>query len=341
MARQLKIEQPFDLELSLTMGQAFRWRELPPDFYGDSHRWFSGVIGENLVHIRQADAGVEYRVGGPYGEREATAADDELLRRYFRLDDDIDVIYASIARDPKMDTIMREFPGLRLLRQDPWECLLSQLCAQKPDAAPIGETIEHAAKFMGSELRLEANVRYAFPTPDQLLSDHGLAHVVWKWLLGSEPAWNIIKTTKLAEDSEMNWSELRRLPYEEVKQNLRLFPGVSDETADRISLFALDKLEAFPVDYWVWRAIIEAYPEWGFPEKSEPTDHERHKVAERARQEFGEYAGYANQYLFYWRRQHGEEPLSFAHRWHGKFRLLPGMTVDDVRYEYLSRKYLS
>ena len=71
MTRQLKIQQPFNLELTLTMGQAFRWRKLPADFYGDDHTWFSGVIGENLIHIRQTAVGVEYRVGGADGERPA------------------------------------------------------------------------------------------------------------------------------------------------------------------------------------------------------------------------------------------------------------------------------
>ena len=106
MARQLLIDQPFDLELSLTMGQAFRWKERPGG-------WFSGVLGENLVHVCQTDAGVEYRVGGPDGERDPTSTDDELLRRYFREDDDVAAIYAAIARDAKIATIMREFPGLR------------------------------------------------------------------------------------------------------------------------------------------------------------------------------------------------------------------------------------
>ena len=92
MARQLKIEQPFDLALSLKMGQAFRWRER-------TDGWFSGVLGGNLVHILQTDTGVEYRMGGPEGERNATDADDDLLRGYFRLDDDIEAIYADISRD--------------------------------------------------------------------------------------------------------------------------------------------------------------------------------------------------------------------------------------------------
>ena len=338
MTRQISIPGSFNLDLALTIGQSFRWRPFGCD-------WFSGVVGPHLFHVRQTDTGVEYDVAGlPEHADDA----DENLRRYFRLDDDIDVIYASIARDPKMDTIMREFPGLRLLRQEPWEYLLSQLCVARADDEPDDEPLETAAKHLGSKLQLEGDVRYTFPTPEQLLSDHRFAHLIWKWLLGSEPGWNITKITKLTEDGELDWSELRRLPYEEVKQKLRQFPGVSDETADRIALFALDQLEAFPVDYWVWRAVTEAYPEWGFPETAEPTDRERREVADRARQEFGKYAGYANQYLFYWRRQLGEERLSFADRWHGKLRITPpdgrefdDEYLDDLRYEYLARKYLS
>ena len=127
MTRQLKIEQPFNLELSLTMGQAFRWHKLPADFYGDGHKWFSGVLGENLLHIRQTDDGVEYRVGGPDGERAGTPADDEMLRRYFREDDDVAAIYQDICRDPVVAGLVRKYPGMRVLRQEPWECLVSYI----------------------------------------------------------------------------------------------------------------------------------------------------------------------------------------------------------------------
>ena len=280
--------------------------------------------GSHLFHVRQIDGGIEYEAASL---PEHMADSDECLRRYFRLDDDIDVIYASIARDPKVATIMWEYPGLRLLRQEPWECLVSQLCTARVDGESNDEPLETATKHLGSKLQLAGDIRHAFPTPEQLLSDHRLAHIVWKWLLGSELAWNITKITKLAEDGEPDWSELRRRPCEEVTQNLQHFPGVSSETADRIALFALDKMEVFPLDRWVWRAITEAYPEWGFPERADPSGQELAAASQRAQQVFGEYAGYANQYLFYWRRQYGQEPLSFAHRWHGKFRLPPGMTV--------------
>ena len=337
MTRQLPIDQPFDLELSLTMGQAFRWRKL-------SDGWFSGVVGPYLFHIRQTDGGVEYEVISLPG-----CADDpdESLRRYFRLDDDIDAIYAGIARDPKIATIMREFPGLRLLRQEPWECLASQFCAERTDLGYTEDTVEYAAKLMGTELRLGDDVRYTFPTPRQNESDYRLSHIVWKWLLGSELAWNVNGIAKRVDLGEIDWDDLRRQPYPEIRRNLLQIPGVSVKIADRVALFALDKPEAFPVDKWVWRAVTEAYPEWGFPEKSEPTDRERREASKRARQEFGEYAGYANQYLCYWRRLHGEAPLPFGTRWRGKFRITPhadrqfdDQYLDELRHEYLKAKYL-
>lgn len=345
MTRQLPIDQPFDLALSLTMGQAFRWYELPPDFYGDGHRWFSGVIGENLVHIRQTENGVEYRVGEPDGERPADHRDDELLRRYFRLDDDIEAIYASIARDPKMDTIMQEFPGLRLLRQDPWECMVSYICTANTGVTGTAKKVEAICKSLGRDLALSKETRRAFPPPDEIATA-GEGHL--RELGVGKPALYLVKAAVAILDSGLSANSLATGSYAEAKRTLMDYSGVGNKIADCICLFSLDRVEAFPMDRWVWRAVTEAYPEWGFPEKADPTDRERREVADRARQEFGKYAGYANQYLFYWRRQLGEERLSFADRWHGKLRITPpdgrefdDEYLDDLRYEYLARKYLS
>ena len=343
MTRELAIDQPFDLALSLTMGQAFQWQERPDG-------WFSGVLGENLIHIRQTDAGVEYRVGGTDGERPAADEDDELLRRYFREDtDNVAAIYADISSDPKMDTIMREFPGLRLLRQAPWECAISYLCTARSGVHRTADMIENIATSFGTAVNLDGDTRYTLPTAEYLMSNSQEASARLDELrLGLNRSSNIIVAANQVCDGMLDWEDLRCQSYAKVKQRLKQSPGIGDKTADCIALFALDQLEAFPVDRWVWRAITEAYPEWGFPEKAEPTDRERREAAERARLEFGEYAGYANQYLFFWRRQFGEERLSFADRWHGKFRITPpdgreldDEYLDDLRYEYLARKYLS
>ena len=351
MTRQLEIKQPFNLELSLTMGQAFRWRELPPEFYGDGHKWFSGVLGENLIHIRQTDDGVDYRIGGSDGERPATNADDAMLRRYFRDDtDDVSAIYDSIARDPKIATIMEEFPGLRILRQDPWECTVAYLCSANNNVKRISAIVETIAWEFGHPLELDGdiNTNTTFPAPDQILADPDHVTKLKKMQLGLNRDKNIVKAAYRFADGELNPNRLRSASYQDVMLALMEGPrhtskpnGIGPKVADCIALFSLDQLDAFPVDLWVWRAITEAYPEWGFPENAKPSDKNLREASEKARQVFGKYAGYANQYLFHWRRQHGVEPLTFAHRLHGKFRLPPGMTPDEARYKYLAEKYLS
>ena len=149
MTRQLAINEPFNLELSLTMGQAFRWRELPAEFYGDGNKWFSGVLGENLIHIRQTDDGVEYRVGGPEGERDDVGFDwDVEICRYFRMDtDNINGIYDDLCRDHRVATLIWRYPGLRLLRQEPWECLLSYICSRANSVENISEDVETVARL--------------------------------------------------------------------------------------------------------------------------------------------------------------------------------------------------
>ena len=346
MTRQLEIKQPFNLELSLMMGQAFRWREL-------GEGWFSGVIGENLIHIGQPDGVdglVTYRIGGREGERPATDKDDAMLLRYFREDDDVATIYASIARDPKMATIIEEFPGLRILRQDPWECTVAYLCSANNNVKRISAIVETIACEFGRPLELagDINTNTTFPAPDQMLADPDHVTKLKKMQLGLNRDKNIVKAAYRFADGELNPNRLRSASYQDVMLALMEGPrhtskpnGIGPKVADCIALFSLDQLDAFPVDLWVWRAITEAYPEWGFPENAKPSDKNLREASEKARQVFGKYAGYANQYLFHWRRQHGVEPLTFAHRLHGKFRLPPGMTPDEARYKYLAEKYLS
>ena len=329
MSQQIEISRPFDLALTLTMGQAFRWRP-----FGDG--WFSGVVGPHLFHVRQIDGGIEYEAVSLPGRVDDP---DECLRRYFRLDDDIDAIYASIAHDPKVATIMREFPGLRLLRQDPWECLASQLCVARTSIGHTIGMVSNIANSFGSAIELAGEVRYTFPTAEQLVADrkgalaklHAMQNV-------QDHASDIIAAAQWICDAGPDWDALRRQPYGKVNQRLLQCPGVDDRTADCVALFALDRLEAFPVDIWVWLAISGICPELGSQEQTDPGKWELATVAKRARGEFGEYAGYASQYLFHWRREYSDKLQPLDTRPSERFGTEP---VYDHRYEYLARKYLS
>jgi N-glycosylase/DNA lyase len=113
---QLAVDQPFDLAASLESGQAHRWAY--PKAGDDG--WYTGVIQGDLVRIRQTDKAVEFQCA-PSSEADMAPR----LASYFRLDDDIEAIYADINRnDETMAAIVSRYRGLRLLRQEPWECLV-------------------------------------------------------------------------------------------------------------------------------------------------------------------------------------------------------------------------
>ena len=301
MTRQLEIAQPFDLEISLTMGQAFRWRELPAGFYGDGHRWFSGVLGDRLVHIRRTDGGVAYRAGGPEGETDGDLS--ELLAGYFRLDDDIAAIYADISRDPVIAELAAKYPGMRLLRQDPWECLVSYMCSANNSVHRISGIVEMIADAFGSHTELAGEQRRTFPTPERLLGDAEMSAKLDAMRLGLERADNIAAAARRVCEGDLDLRALAVQPYNAVKSELMLCKGIGNKIADCIALFALDKVEAFPLD----RHIGQGLSQWDDCPLQSGKGHilsgEYRKAVQWAQNYFGPYAGFAGQYLFHGQRQ--------------------------------------
>ena len=283
----LAIDQPFDLAESLESGQAHRWRKL-----GDGR--YSGVLGERLLHVRQNADGVEYQVASA-GGRQTAAGADALLRAYFRLDDDIGAIYADICRDRRVAEMVARYPGLRILRQGPWECTVAFICSATSNIPRIHQNMEAMADRLGQPLELAGEVRHTFPTPEQLASaGEGLLRELG---LGFRAPY-VAAAARRVCDGALDLDELIRLPYPEARSRLMECRGIGAKIADCIAVFALEKLEAFPVDVWVRRALAE----WYFPMQKKPPDR---AMVEWAQGYFGQYAGYSQQYLFHGRRREG------------------------------------
>ena len=152
---ELAIDQPVDLASTLESGQAHRWRR--------EDGWFSGVIRGNFIKIRQTDGHIAFRSQpGP----EAPVA--RLLRTYFRLDDPFEAIQAEIRQDPRVSEMVSRYPGLRLLRIEPWECLISFICSANSNIPRIHQNMESLADSFGDPLAMDGQVRHVFPTPAQL-----------------------------------------------------------------------------------------------------------------------------------------------------------------------------
>ena len=285
---RLIINQPFDLAESLESGQAHRWRRLPDG-------WYSGVLGRYLLHLRQCADGVEYRVASADARPPDAGAVDALLSRYFRLDDDIAAIYADICRDRRVAEMVARYPGLRILRQEPWECTVAFICSSTSNIPRIHQNMEAMADRLGDPVELDGEVRHTFP-PASRLADAGEG-LLRELRLGFRAPYVAAAADRVCA-GELDLDELIRLPYAAAKAQLMQCHGIGAKIADCIAVFALEKLEAFPVDVWVRRALAE----WYFPMQKKPPDR---AMVEWAQAYFGQYAGYSQQYLFHGRRKEG------------------------------------
>jgi N-glycosylase/DNA lyase len=342
MTRQLTIQQPFNLKLTLTMGQAFRWRPLPSEFYGDG--WFSGVLRENLIHIRQTDAGVEYRVGGADGELGDVGFDwDVQICRYFRMDtDNIRGIYDDLCRDQKVATVIWRYSGLRLLRQDPWECLVSYICSRANSVENISENVETITTLSGRAVSIGDEKRHLFPSAAEVLEAGGdtLSRLDMKGLRHPAPA--MLSAAKRVVAGDLDLDELKQYGhrYETVIDELRKIDGVGYKIANCVALFGLNRVEAFPCDRWVMRAMADWYDDFPTPTRpGSPSAKDHQAIADWSQQRFGPFAGYAGQFLFHGRRQEeAESKLPFWER-ESKSAVVPHH--DDPLWVAIARKHLS
>lgn len=269
-----------DLESMLLGGQAFRWRL--------EDGWYHNVLFNNIVTARQVEGGVEFHCGP---DDEAVIA--PLFRDYLRLDDDLEAIGESISKGEQISAAVSKYLGLRILRQEPWECLVSFICSANSNIPRISKNVEDMAVNFGPALEMNGYVRSVFPSPDALadageqkLRDLGLGFRA-KYVAGA--------AVSIAR-GDVDLFSLREASYDEALEALVELPGIGDKVGNCILLFALDKTQAFPVDVWIDRALKEWYPEVVEQKLS------RKAMRPWAQEFFGQYAGYANQYLFHGRR---------------------------------------
>ncbi|MBI2855973.1 MAG: hypothetical protein HYX93_03910 [Chloroflexi bacterium] len=280
---RLPIAQPLDLAATLESGQAFRWYR--------RGEWHYSVIGENLVALRQGLSHLELR-SSPSPPEQVEAP----LRGYLRLDDDLEAIYARIGTDPVMRRAIATYRGLRLLRQDPWECLVSFICSANSNIPRISATIQTLAQEYGQPLSLGEYVDYTFPTPE-MLAEAGETGL--RALKMGFRAKYVARAAERVALGEVKLEHLRHLPYQEAKDVLMSLSGVGDKVADCVLLFSLDKLDALPVDRWVRRAVEGWYLEGA---------RLNYKALRTwAVERWGTDAGYAQQYLFHAMRLEGRE----------------------------------
>ncbi len=283
----MKLDVAFDLDFTLCCGQVFRWAKK-----GD---WWFGVVNDHVVKIRQVGSELEFE-----------NVSEEFVRRYFGLNDDLEKIANSVGKDEYIKKALKRFEGLRIIRQDPWECLISFACATYKNIAAIKHMLNNIAEKHGEKVMLDDLEFYTFPTTAKLAnaSENGLRECG----LGYRAKY-IQALSRKIRDEKINLENLKSLPYLQAKKLLATFPGVGFKVADCVLLFSLEKMEAFPVDVWVKRVMLRRYCHC-FPEalikklsrQESLSNSEYEKLNSFGREYFGEYAGYAQEYLYHYER---------------------------------------
>lgn len=254
-----------DLESTLGCGQAHRWWR--------KGEWWEGVLGKEIISVRQTDDGFECK-----GTRNR-----KLIEDYFRFEDDLDVIYSDISkRDKVVKRLVDEHPGMRILKQEPWECIASYLLATNANVKRIGQMVDSVCREFGDDL----GGRYSFPTPEQIIAGEDRIAVC---KLGYRQD-RFVELAHKVHDGEIDPYALKELDYEQCVEELLKIKGVGNKVADCIALFAYGHLQAFPIDARIERILKETYHKEGSYKD----------MSAFALKKFGRYAGYAQEFLYCW-----------------------------------------
>ena len=286
--RRLRLSAPdYDLASTLASGQVFRWHPR-----GDS--WV-GVVHGRWVKLQQRSGAIAARTALPQ-------SDWRWLTDYLQVEASLENMLATFPNDGPMQTAVTACHGLRLLRQEPWECLASFILSSTKQIVQIQQIIALLCTRFGSPVtvpRGEAPA-FAFPAAEHLAT--ATEGELRACKMGFRAPY-LLATARQIATGEFDLMTIRALPLEDARSELMKLPGVGGKIADCVLLFAYGYSAAFPLDVWVTKALRQLY----FPRRRvQPA-----RLRQFAATHFGPNAGYAQQYLFHYmrtRRQKNPSP---------------------------------
>lgn len=273
----------FEPEHIFECGQCFRWNKQKDGSY-------TGIFNQNVVNVKKADNKIIFR--GICKEN----IKDECIK-YFDLNTNYDNIKSKLSNvDNYLKTSIEYGEGIRILNQDLWETLISFIISANNNIPRIKGIIERISKSYGEKIVWDKAEYYTFPTPQELskASVEDLRNIG----LGFRDV-RVYETTKIINENPNKLKELEdEKDVNKLREELLKFPGVGPKVADCVMLFStLKKLEVFPIDVWVRRVMNELYIK-----NEDETKINKKEIEELAKTKYGNLAGIAQQYLFYWRR---------------------------------------
>lgn len=280
----LKKSKSFELPHIFDCGQCFRWNKQDDGSY-------TGVFKGNVLNVQKEGNKIIFK-GICNGDIQ------EIVIDYFDLNRDYEEIKKTLSKiDKNISNSIKYGEGIRILNQDLWETIISFIISANNNIPRIKGIIERLSLKYGNKINWNGRTYYTFPTPEQLrdvsVEDYR------KLGLGFRDI-RLYETTHMILDKEVDLEKLKHEPDTiKVRDTLLTLSGVGPKVADCILLFSdLKRFEVFPIDVWVRRVMNELYIK-----NEDETKVNKKQIEKLAQEKFGNLAGIAQQYLFYWKRE--------------------------------------
>ena len=266
-----------NIENSINSGQVFLWRK-------NGNYWY-GINGQDILKISNSGSIRSYQ---------------NIKTDFFRKRDNIEKIIKSISKDSITKKAVKQYAGLRILEQDPFQCLISFITSSNSNIQKIKSSLEKMSKKFGVKVKFDNQEFFLFPKPEKLanasINEIKSCGVGYRARFIKEAA----NRTVL---EKINFEYLKKSSYQNAKDEICLIPGVGNKVADCVLLFSLNKLESFPLDRWMIRILEKYYSDKFQLETKTITEKQYGILHEKIVNHFGPYAGYSQQFLFKMERE--------------------------------------
>ena len=280
----LNTPESFELQHIFECGQCFRWNKQ----YDGS---YTGVFKGNVLNVKNEKNTIIFK---------GICSDNikDVVIEYFDLNRDYETIKIKLSKiDENIKNSIKYGEGIRILNQDLWETIISFIISANNNIPRIKGIIERLSKTYGNEIMWNGDKYYTFPTPEQLrnvtIKDYRNLGLGFRDV-------RLYETTHMILEKKVDLEKLQNeTDTTKVREQLLSLSGVGPKVADCILLFStLKRFEVFPIDVWVRRVMNELYIK-----NEDETKVSKKQIEKIAQEKFGNLAGIAQQYLFYWKRE--------------------------------------
>jgi len=269
----LNLHNHINIHETINSGQIFLWEN-----YRDT--WFV-IDGNDIIMAKQTPFKI--------------MTFSKKSKNFFREDDNYEKILKNITGDKIVKNAIKHYPGLRVTRQDPFQCCISFIISANSNIPKIRMGLQKLCRKFGTRVMFQKKEFFLFPRPKMLAK--ATLQDLQECKLGYRSKY-VLDTSRTIASGEIDFDELKKADYQEAKELLLKLPGVGDKVADCIMLFSLEKLEAFPLDTWVVKILQKYYSDDFCMDKKTISKNKYENIHRNVLKHFGKYAGYSQQFLY-------------------------------------------